>query len=56
MSINGKRVQGEAAPGKFLALTRNWKTGDRVEFEIGMPLRLERIDEQNVEVSFDEPS
>jgi DUF1680 family protein len=46
-SINGKRVQGEAAPGKFLALTRNWKTGDRVEFEIGMPLRLERIDEQN---------
>ena len=47
VSINGKRVQGEAAPGKFLALTRNWKTGDRVEFEIGMPLRLERIDEQN---------
>jgi DUF1680 family protein len=47
VSINGKRVEGEVVPGKFLALSRSWKAGDRVEFEIGMPLRLEAVDAQN---------
>jgi DUF1680 family protein len=47
VSINGKRVDNEVVPGKFLALQRTWKNGDRLEFEIGMPLRLEAVDEQN---------
>ena len=47
VSVNGKRVEGEVVPGKFLALRRSWKSGDRVEFEIGMPLRIEAVDEQN---------
>ena len=47
VSINGKRVDNEVVPGKFLALQRSWKTGDRIEFEIGMPLRLEPVDDQN---------
>lgn len=47
VSINGKRIDGEILPGKFLALSRSWKAGDRVEFEIGMPLRLEEVDDQN---------
>jgi DUF1680 family protein len=47
VSINGKRTETEVVPGKFLALSRSWKAGDRVEFEIGMPLRLEAIDPQN---------
>ena len=44
VSVNGKKVESEVVPGKFLALRRSWKTGDRVEFEIGMPLRLEAVD------------
>ncbi len=47
VSINGKRVESEIVPGRFLALQRTWKNGDRVEFEIGMPLRLLAVDEQN---------
>ena len=47
VSINGKRVEGEPTPGRFFAVTRTWKDGDRVEFEIGMPLRLEAVDAQN---------
>jgi uncharacterized protein len=47
VSINGKRMEGDITPGKFLALPRSWKNGDRVEFEIGMPLRLQAVDEQN---------
>jgi DUF1680 family protein len=44
VSVNGKKIESEVVPGKFLALRRSWKNGDRVEFEIGMPLRLEAVD------------
>ncbi|MGA7632974.1 MAG: hypothetical protein WCB11_19600, partial [Terriglobales bacterium] len=33
---------------KFLALNRTWNNGDRIQFEIGMPLRLEAVDDQNL--------
>jgi DUF1680 family protein len=44
VSVNGKRAEGEAEPGKFFELNRTWKSGDRVEYEIGMPLRLLPVD------------
>jgi DUF1680 family protein len=47
VSINGRRTEDEIVPGKFLALRQTWKAGDRIEFEIGMPLRLEAVDPQN---------
>lgn len=47
LSVNGKRAEGELSPGKFLTLARTWKDGDRIEFEIEMPLRLEAVDEAN---------
>jgi len=47
ISINGRKVENEIAPGKFLALQRAWKDGDRLELEFEMPLRLEAIDREN---------
>jgi DUF1680 family protein len=47
VAINGKRVEEEVASGRFLALRRPWKNGDRVELQIGMPLRLEAVEEMN---------
>jgi DUF1680 family protein len=47
ISVNGKRAEGDVVAGKFFELSRTWKTGDRVEFEIGMPLSLEPIDPEN---------
>jgi uncharacterized protein len=47
VSVNGRRAEGEITPGKFFAISRTWKGGDRVEFEIGMPLRLEAVDPQS---------
>ncbi len=47
MSVNGRRADSSAEPGKFIALQRTWKDGDRVEVEFEMPLRLEPIDDQN---------
>src|SRR5881394_4038786 len=32
---NGKRAEGDPIAGKFFELSRTWKNGDRVDFEIG---------------------
>jgi uncharacterized protein len=50
ISVNGKRVEGDVVPGKFFAVSRTWKAGDQVEFEIGMPLRLQAVDAQNADM------
>jgi DUF1680 family protein len=47
LSVNGRAVENELTPGKFLALQRTWKDGDRMELELHMPLRLESIEDQS---------
>jgi hypothetical protein len=47
VSINGRRAEAAIEPGKFLALQRTWKDGDRIEFELETPLRLEAVDDQS---------
>lgn len=50
ISVNGKRAEGDITPGKFFAINRTWKNGDRVEYEIGMPMRLQAVDPQNRQI------
>jgi DUF1680 family protein len=47
VSVNGQRSNAEMHPGSFLRITREWKTGDTVEYSIGMTRRLEPVDEQH---------
>jgi hypothetical protein len=47
VSLNGHRAENQITPGRFLALQRTWKDGDRVEMEMEMPLRLEAIEPEN---------
>ena len=47
LSVNGQRVTDAAQPGTFAAIRRTWKDGDRVELELAMPLRVERVDVQH---------
>lgn len=47
VSVNGKRADEPAEPGKFLALKRTWKDGDRIEIEFEMPLRLEAVEPES---------
>ncbi|MGH9735181.1 MAG: beta-L-arabinofuranosidase domain-containing protein [Candidatus Acidiferrales bacterium] len=47
VSVNGSRIDNEITPGKFLAIQRTWKSGDRVEIEMEMPFRLEPIAPEN---------
>ena len=51
ISVNGKRMEGDVTPGKFFAIARTWKSGDRIEYEIGMPLRLQAVDAQNPQIA-----
>ncbi len=42
--VNGTRQNGLAKPGEFAAIRREWKTGDRVELELPLKMKLETID------------
>jgi DUF1680 family protein len=47
ISLNGKRILAPAIPGTFAELRRKWKTGDRVELEFPMKVRLEALDSRH---------
>ena len=47
--VNGTRQTGLATPGQFAAIRREWKTGDRVELELPLKVRLETIDAQHAD-------
>jgi hypothetical protein len=47
LSVNGRAVEKELTPGKFLAVQRTWKDGDRMDLELHMPLRVESIEPES---------
>ena len=47
ISVNGQRVAASATPGKFAAIHREWKNGDRIRLELPMSFRLEAVDAQH---------
>jgi DUF1680 family protein len=40
-------VESGLEPGKFMAVNRTWKDGDRIEIQFDMPTRLEAVDPQH---------
>jgi len=38
--VNGRKVEASVEPGAYAALRRPWKTGDKIQLEIAMPVRL----------------
>ncbi|MBB6145231.1 hypothetical protein HNQ77_003189 [Silvibacterium bohemicum] len=51
LAVNGKAVSVELRPGSFIPLQREWKDGDRIEYSIDMPLRLESVDAQHLQTA-----
>ncbi|MGH9592550.1 MAG: hypothetical protein ACRD5L_05620, partial [Bryobacteraceae bacterium] len=47
VAVNGKRVAGGVEPGRFLAVQREWRNGDRVEVEFNIPTGLHVVDSQH---------
>ena len=46
--VNGARQAGATVPGQFAVIQRHWQSGDRIELELPMKLRLEPIDAQHL--------
>ena len=46
VKLNGKLLDAAASPGSYLTLARTWKTGDRVEMELPMHLRVEAMPDE----------
>jgi hypothetical protein len=44
IQVNGRASGPTPQPGTFLTLDRTWKTGDRIELSLDMPLRLIPLD------------
>jgi len=49
LAVNGKRANAAVNPGSFASVRRLWKTGDRVQLELPLKVRLEAIDPQHPE-------
>jgi hypothetical protein len=47
ISINGRREKVTPTPGSFAAIHRQWNSGDRIELDLSMKTRLERVDPQH---------
>jgi uncharacterized protein len=43
IKINGKAIDASASPGSYLTLSRLWKSGDRIEMDLPMRLRVEAM-------------
>jgi len=48
--VNGNRAAEAAEPGTFAALRNTWKDGDRIHLELPMPLHLEAVDANHLEL------
>ena len=46
-TLNGSGVNAQLQPGTWLKIDRSWKDGDQIELSLGMPLRLETIDDRH---------
>ena len=49
IEVNGKRWFNSPAPGAFLAISRQWRNGDRVDLQLPRRMRLEPIGPQHPE-------
>ena len=47
VAVNGKRVTAAVEPGTFVALRREWKTGDHIDLDLPLTKRLETIDSRH---------
>jgi DUF1680 family protein len=47
VSVNGVRSAAPIVPGTFAGIVREWRSGDRVELDLPLPLRLQAVDAEH---------
>jgi len=43
VKVNGRASEAHASPGGYLALSRAWRSGDRIDMDLPMSLRIETM-------------
>lgn len=43
VKVNGRALEAFASPGSYLTISRVWRTGDRVDMDLPMSLRIEKM-------------
>jgi DUF1680 family protein len=51
LHVNGVRWRESPVPGRFAAVSRRWRSGDRIELELPRTRRLQPIDAQHPDVA-----
>lgn len=51
IEVNGKRWPSTPASGRFAGISRQWRTGDRVDLELPRKMRVEPIDAEHPETA-----
>lgn len=49
IAVNGKSVMVPAVPGRFAALKRRWRRGDRIDLQLPFPFRAVPVDDRNLD-------
>jgi len=52
VKLNGKPLDATASPGSYLALSRTWRTGDRIEMDLPMRLTMEAMPDEPATQAF----
>src|SRR5579872_61546 len=52
VKINGKKLEASSSPGSYLALSRAWKNGDRIELTLPLQLRAESMPDDPKQQAF----
>ena len=47
VQVNGKAVKLDARPGGYVALTRRWRSGDRIDVRLPMTTHLEQLPDKS---------
>jgi uncharacterized protein len=47
LAVNGKRIEQTVEAGNFAVIRREWRSDDRIELELPLPLRLQPVDAEH---------
>ena len=50
LDVNGKRWRGSLEPGRFALVSRQWRTGDRIDLQLPQKLSLEPISPRHPDI------
>jgi len=51
ISVNGRRIPDAVTSGSFAAVRRAWRTGDRVEVNLPLMMRVQPVDRQHPQIA-----